>query len=166
MSYNKTTKLGLNIWLENEAVNFEEVNENFTKIDAIPFCVESGTKSASFTGGASGDVVVWYYKKYSDGTIELNAKLDYNDLRCVNGEGAPYYSSESKVNFPFSLAKIYSVQMHLIDREHLGWVQDTTPKDILTYANYVVVGFLKEDADSVPTPSYKQVYITVKGVLQ
>ena len=30
---NVTKKLGINIWLENDIVDFEQINENFQKID-------------------------------------------------------------------------------------------------------------------------------------
>lgn len=44
---NITKKLGLNILLENDIVNFEQINENFQKIDDCVICTESGIKTAS-----------------------------------------------------------------------------------------------------------------------
>ena len=49
----KTPKLGLNIWLESDPVNFEEVNENFKKIDDMVMCIASGEVSSSYSGGVS-----------------------------------------------------------------------------------------------------------------
>ena len=80
MSANKTKNLGLNIWLENEPVNFEEMNENFEKIDHFVSCTESGVKTASYSGG-SDTVANWRYKKYSDGTVEMSAKLNFTNLK-------------------------------------------------------------------------------------
>lgn len=158
MSINQTANLKLNTWLENEPVNFEEVNENFEKIDKLPFCIESGTKAGTYTGGSNGSNT-WRYKKYSDGTIEMSTKLEFDSLKCNGGTEAPYYSGDSKVTFPFALKEVYDVQMHM-NSNTIGWVANVTNRSILDSVTFKVAAVYKEN-DLV----YKQVFINVKGVL-
>lgn len=158
MSANHTPKLGLNIWLENEAVNFEEINANFTKIDSLVNCIESGTATASFSGGTTS-TVTWRYKKYSDGTIDMSAKLEFTNVKCNGGSKAPYYSGNSDVYFPFNLSSIYDVQMHLASNT-VGWVSDITSKSVLNKVSFKIMSM-----DYESSQVYKQVFINVKGVL-
>lgn len=158
MAINQTKNLKLNTWLENEPVDFEEINDNFEKIDKLPFVIESGSKIGSYTGGSNSSNI-WRYKKYSDGTIEMSTKLEYNNLKCNNGTEAPYYSSDSKVTFPFALKEVYNVQMHLASNT-IGWVADITNKTVLDSVTFKVATVYKEN-DLV----YKQVFLNVKGVL-
>lgn len=159
MSANKTSKLNLNIWLENEVVDFEEINENFNKIDALTVVTESGTKTSSYTGG-SDTVAKWRYKKYSDGTIEMSAKMEFVNIKCNGGDKSPYYSGSSKVYFPFELSEVYDVQMHLASNT-IGWVSDITGKSVLDYVMFRVMSTAYES-----TTTYKQIFINVKGVLK
>ena len=156
---NKTLNLDLNIWFENDPVNFEEMNYNFEKLDSMTMCIESGKKTAYYSGGIDS-VSSWYYKKYSDGTIEMSTKLDFIDLKCNGGTSAPYYSGEAKVSFPFAFSEIYDVQIHMASST-IGWVCDTTPKSVLDYLTFKVMGQTYES-------NYvnKQVYLTVKGVIK
>lgn len=158
MSANKTKNLGFNIWLENEPVNFEEMNENFEKIDHFALCIESGVKTASYSGG-SDTVANWRYKKYSDGTVEMSVKLNFTNLKCNGGSKSPYYSEASHVYFPFSLSEIYDVQMHLASNT-IGWVSDITNKTVTDKVVFKVMG-----VDSENDYINKQVFINVKGVL-
>lgn len=158
MAINQTTNLKLNTWLENEPVNFEEVNENFEKIDKLPFVIESGTKAGAYTGGSNGSNT-WRYKKYSDGTIEMSTKLEFDNLKCDSGTEIPYYSGYSKVTFPFALKEVYDVQMHLASNT-IGWVADISNRSVLDSVTFKVAAAYKE-INSV----YKQVFINVKGVL-
>lgn len=155
---NKTGKLNLNTWLENEQVNFEEINENFEKIDKLIICTESGTKTAAYSGG-SDSMATWRYKKYSDGTVEMSTKLSFNTLKCNGGDAAPYISTNSKLFFPFSFSEIYDVQMHLVS-EMNGWVSDITSNSVVDYREFRIVG-MKQETDNTA----KQIYVTVKGVL-
>ena len=155
---NKTNNLGLNTFLETEYVDFEQIKENFEKIDDLVSCVESGTKTSSYTGG-SDSVVTWRYKKYSDGTIDMSAKMEFTNLKCDGGSSSPYYSGDSKVYFPFSLSQVYDVQMHLASNT-IGWVSDITGKSVLDHVMFRVMGTEHESSYV-----YKQIFINVKGVL-
>lgn len=150
-----TNNLQLNTFLENEAVDFEAINANFEKIDEFCIAVESGTKTAAYSGAVSGNAV-WTYKKYSDGTLEMYTKLSFNGA-CTGGTG-PYYMSHIKAMFPLSLKAVDDVQLNLRSSSNKGWVSDTTDKNILDYVQFTPVSPVSELASN-----YKEVYINVKG---
>ena len=154
----KTGNLGLNVWLENEVVDFEQINENFQKIDALTVCTESGTITSNYSGGATG-VATWRYKKYSDGTVEMSTKLEFTNLKCNGGSAAPYYSGTSTLYLPFSLSSVFDVQMHLASNT-IGWVSDITGQSVLDKVLFRVMGMQLEN-DYI----YKQVFVSVKGVI-
>lgn len=155
---NKTANLQLNTWLENEAVNFEEVNENFETIDNLVSCIESGTKTANYTGGVES-AAKWRYKKYSDGTVEMSTVVYFTNLKCNGGSKSPYYSGTSTIYFPLSLSGVYNVQMHLASNT-FGWVSNITGKTVSDYVMFRLMALEYED-----TEEYKQVFINVKGVM-
>lgn len=155
---NQTDNLKLNTWLENEVMDFEELNANFETIDKLVSCVESGVKTANYTGGADS-VAKWRYKKYSDGTVEMSAKLGFTNLKCNGGSQSPYYSGTSNVYFPFELKEVYDVQMHLASNT-IGWVSDITGKSVLDMVMFRVMA-----TESESTEKYKQIFIQVKGVM-
>lgn len=154
----KTPKLGLNIWLESDPVNFEEVNENFKKIDDMVMCIESGEVSSSYSGGVSGSTT-WKYKKYSDGTIDMSTKMEFTNIKCNGGSSAPYYSGTLSLYFPFTLSQVYDVQMHLASNT-IGWVSDITGQSVLDKVSFRLLN-MESESDY----KYKQVFINVKGVL-
>ena len=158
MSVNKTTKLKMNSWLENDPVDFEEINENFNIIDALPICIESGTKVGTYTKGPES-TCTWRYKKFSDNTIEMSTKLAFDTLKCNVGSKSPYYSEESKVTFPFSFKEVYDVQMHLASTA-IGWPVDVTGRTALDSVTFKMAA-INSETDSI----YKQVFVNVKGVL-
>ena len=158
MSVNKTTKLKMNSWLENDPVDFEEINENFNIIDALPICIESGTKVGTYTKG-SESTCTWRYKKFSDNTIEMSTKLAFDTLKCNAGSKSPYYSEESKVTFPFNFKEVYDVQMHLSSAA-IGWPVDVTARTVLDSVTFKIAAI-----NSETDPIYKQVFVNVKGVL-
>lgn len=155
---NLTAKLGLNLFLENEVVDFEQINANFRKLDSLRTCTESGTKTSNYPGGSDG-VATWRYKKYSDNTISLTTRLNFTNLKCTEGSAPPYYSATSEVVFPFAFSAIHNVQMHLASPT-IGWVADSTGASTIDRVTFRLVGLEKET-----TIKYKQVYISVEGVL-
>lgn len=155
---NTTEKLGFNTFLENEAVDWELINANFTKLDGMILCTESGTKTSNYTGG-SDSVATWRYRKYSDGTIDMSTVIYFTNLKCNGGSKAPYYSGTSNLYFPFSLSAVYGVQMHLASNT-IGWVSDITGKTVSDMVMFRVMAMEYES-----TTEYKQVFIDVKGVL-
>lgn len=154
----KTPNLGLNTWLETDYFDVDEINENFIKLDALSICTETGIKTASYTGGVAGSAE-WYYKKYTDNTVEMSARLYYTNLKCNSGDAAPYYSGSSSISFPFKFSKVYDVQMHLASNTK-GWICDTTGETVLDNISFILMNMLKEESEV-----YKQVFVSVKGVL-
>lgn len=155
---NRTENLGLNTWLESDIVNFEEVNENFEKLDTMTMIFETGTKSSYYSGGSS-TTANWRYKKYSDGMIEMSTKLEFTNLKSDGGMVVPYYSGDVQVYFPFQLEELYDVQMHM-SSSTVGWVSDATDRTVLDYLIFKIMSMSKEE-----TTIFKQVFITVKGKL-
>lgn len=154
----KTSNLGLTIWNDADPVNFEEINANFKKIDALINCIESGTVTSTYTGG-SFDTIDWYYKKYSDGSVDINGVAYYTKLKCNGGSEAPYYSDTSTVNFPFEFSRIYNVQMHLASNT-FGWISNITGQ---TISDSIMLRAYKMQIET--NEEYKQVFINVKGIL-
>ena len=155
---NQTKNLGLNTWLENEIVDFEQVNENFEKLDGMAMVIESGTKTASYTGGVNG-TAAWRYKKYSDGTIEMSTKLEFTNIKCNGGEQAPYYSGASNVYFPFEFSSVYDVNVHMSSNT-IGWASDITNRSVLDHISFRIMSMYKETENV-----YKQIFINVKGMV-
>ena len=89
----------------------------------------------------------------------MSTKLEFTNIKCNGGSKAPYYSGSSTVQFPFSMSEVYDVQMHLASNT-IGWVSDITGKSVLDIVMFRVMAMEYED-DYI----YKQVYITVKGVI-
>ncbi len=153
---NQTAKVQFNVFLENEVVDYEQVNENFEKLDAMALCIESGEKTASYSGGTSGNAT-WRYKKYSDGTIELYTKLEFENLKCDGGAAFPYYSGTATVMFPIQLLEVHDVQIHMASST-VGWVCDVTDKNVLDNVRFKIISTTHET-----TGVYKQVFVNVKG---
>lgn len=157
---NKTSKLGFNIFLETDAVDFEDINENWRKLDEMTLCTKSGVKTASYEHGMAS-AAKWYYKIYSDGTLEMSAKLDYNSSRmqCNVGTSAPFISGQSIVYFPFEFKEVYDVQMHLSSNTR-GRIINTNGNTVQNSVKLIFESNEKENTDQ-----YKQVFISVKGVV-
>lgn len=156
----KTPILGLNTWLENDIVDFEEVNENFELIDSFAICTESGTKTAAYNGG-SNETATWRYKQYSDGTVEMSTALYFSNLPCSTGSGAPYRSNDVTLYFPFNFSSIYAVHTDMA-APTVGFITNKTDRTILDHMIFNVQSMLDE---SQAEDIYKQIFITVKGVL-
>lgn len=151
-----SANMKFNIFLENDVVDFEKINENFNKLDKLVLCTESGTKSASYSGAATGNAS-WYYRKFSDGTIEMYTKLELDNIKCGSGASSPYQSGTISVNFPFKLTAVNNVNMNMASNT-VGWVSDTTGKGIVDLVRFNVRSTAYENSYI-----YKQVYINVKG---
>ncbi len=153
---NTTSNVGFYTFLENDVVDWAYINKNFEKLDVMALCIESGTKAAAYSGGASGNAT-WYYKKYSDGTIELYTKLEFDNIKCTGGAAAPYYSDSIKVLFPFTISYVDDVQMHLTS-DTIGWIADITGKGVVDCAIFRIMSMTSESSNIS-----KRVYINMKG---
>lgn len=151
-----STNMEFNLFLESDVVDFELLNANFEKLDKMVLCTESGEKTANYSGGTTGNAT-WKYKKYSDGTIDLYTAMSLDNLKCSQGSQAPYYTSDCKVYFPFTITKIDNVQMHM-SSETKGWVCNLTGKDVVDYILFNIMGMESEN-----NYVFKKVFIDVKG---
>lgn len=156
---NKTKNIGLTTWLESDVVDFEQVNDNFEKIDALVNCIEAGVIVGSYDDGGTVATTNWHYKKYSNGSVKMDAKLVFNNLICDTGDEIPYYSDSVTITYPFQFSSVYSVQMHAVSNG-ITWVADITGKTVVDSTTFRLVTRAKESGTV-----YKQVYITVKGWL-
>lgn len=154
---NQTSNNQFNTFLESDAVDWSLINENFEKIDKMVLCVDSGEKTAAYSGGATGNAS-WKYKKYSDGSVEMYTAIDFDSLKCSGGAKAPYNTDSVRLVFPFQLVSIDCVQMHLISSNTNGWVSDITGRNILDYLLFRVMGMETESSNV-----YKRVCIDLKG---
>lgn len=154
----KTKNLRLNTWLETDYLDVEEINENFKILDVLSICKETGIATASYTGGVAASAE-WYYKKYTDNTVEMSARLYYTNLKCNGGTEAPYHSGTSTISFPFQFTKIYDVQMHLASNT-IGWISDITGETVIDNITFRLMNTQKETEET-----YKQIFVSVKGVL-
>lgn len=152
----RTTKLGLITWNDTDYVNFDDMNDNFNKIDSLVNCTKSEVKNASYTGG-SQENAEWYCKTYTDGIMEVSAVLYFTNLKCNGGDEAPYYSGNVTVNLPVTFTHVYNLQLHLSSNTH-GWISDITNDTITDKVEFIALNMIKE-TDAM----YKQVFVTVKG---
>lgn len=92
MSSMKTANLGLHIWNDTDYVDFEEMNENFQKIDSIApdFIVASGKNG------------IWNWKKWNSGIVELEGSEDVEVSEWLPYKTDWYVAKESPV-FPFTV---------------------------------------------------------------
>ena len=153
----KTPNLGLNTWIETDPVNFEEMNYNFETIDKLVHCVESGFITAPYTNG-SNTIADWYYRKYSDGMVEICADLTFTKLMCDQGSAAPYYSADhSEITLPFTFVRVYDLQMHTASNS-LSWVTNITGGNV---TNRVIFRRFSMSVES--SELYKQVFVRIVG---
>lgn len=156
---NQTAKMQFNTFLENDVVDWELINQNFEKLDDTVLCIESGEKTAAYSGGSSGNAV-WYYKIYSDGSLDMYTILDINNLRCSNGGKIPYYSDKVTVNFPFKLNNVNYMNIHVVSDDYV-MVSNVTQKT----SNDIIV-FRLAAMESESNYKARQIYIEIKGRCQ
>ena len=157
---NKTTNLKLNTWLESDVVDFEQVNENFQIIDGLVNCMEAGTWTSTYTDGDVTRTATWYYRKYTNGHVDMYGKLGFNrgDLLCSEGDESPYYSEYKQINYPVTFTSIYHLDIGTSNTKNSNWTVNLTGSSTMGYCGFRLVSRPKETENA-----YKVVYISVKG---
>lgn len=81
-----TPNMGLTKQYEAENYDVNIVNANLDIIDSFPYIVESGVTTAYMSNAnattAQYKKIDWYYKKYSDGTLEAHTVAQITGLKC------------------------------------------------------------------------------------
>lgn len=81
-----TTNHGFTKPYETDNYDISVQNDNWDKVDALPYIVEAGTTTAyrSNTNATTAQYkkITWYYKKFSDGTLEAFAVAPVDGLVC------------------------------------------------------------------------------------
>lgn len=179
----KTDNLQMTKWLENDPVNFEEVNENFLKIDNCTSCYERGVVTSSYSGGLNG-VGKWVYRKYtgwnlkkSDDdtlsiikTIEACIVIDASSLPIENEDSdisSIFHSIDLTINLPFDIASLSYINMHLAVDGLYGGVMDKTAydNDLSMIGKSLKVQLWSMKKEQPGSPKNKKIMINLKGVL-
>ena len=100
-----TPKLGLVKPYESDYYDVNTLNANMDTIDNLTHIVASGTATSTRSQvnawDTNGGTVTWYWKKYSDGTLEAYARFIITNLRCnAKQDDGTWYSGYIQVNYP------------------------------------------------------------------
>ena len=158
----QTSKLGFNTWLPSDYMNVSELNENFNKIDTYVMCTKSEIISTT-TSNDDQTNTDWFYKEYSDGTIELYAAVRMSKIKCdrsstADVETAPYYSSSIDIHLPKLISEIYSLQI-TAGGGTMVMCEDTTNLS-RSYVSFSLAKFTKDLVDTAYL-----IYVDIKGRL-
>lgn len=165
--------MGLAKPLESDYWDPKVYNENFDKIDSYPFVVQSGTTTAKRTainGTSETIAVTWYYKKWSDGTLEAYAVSHIDNWRCSDKQkqDGTWRSGYVRFRFPaLGQSTIFhrSAYVSAADDGAVGyWVEDASnPKDGSDNANYSTVRIVSTSFEDTTNVTGKNVYLSFKG---
>lgn len=158
----QTTKLGLNTWLPSDYMNVSELNANFNKIDTYIMCTKSEIISTT-TSNDDQTNTDWFYKEYSDGTIELYAAVRMSKIKCDHStttgtETAPYYSSNVVIHLPKQINEINSLQI-TAGGGAMVMCEDTSNLSV-SYVSFSLAKFTKDTLDTAYL-----IYVDIKGRL-
>lgn len=167
-----TEKLGLVKPYESDYWNINTFNENMDKLDALTHIIESGTATAykykiNSTSTKDG-TVTWYYKKYSDGTLEAQCSWKITNLRCTDkqGQDGTWRSGYVHVDYP-SIGQKSIYYKNAMCASSSGssdstqsWVMDTSAYgESASYQSIRLVATQKETGSSIE----KVIYMEFKG---
>lgn len=157
---------------ESEPVDIETLNENFRKDDAFPFVVASGTTTANrFSPGSTTSVaekLTWYYKKWSDGTLEAYAVAHVTQMICndMEKQDGTWRSKFFRFKYPDLGQKTIFHRSAMIsgadDVSSGYWAEDVSAPgdgaDNCTYQTIRAVSTIKETV-----ARDKNIYVAFKG---
>lgn len=169
-----TPNMGFTLPYESDKWNPEVYNENFRKIDAVPYVVESGVTSAYHSNInatiAQYKKIDWYYKKWSDGTLEAYAVAHISGLACNDkqNQDGTWRSGYIRFYYP-SLGQqlIYNRGAFVSQADNVNthvWVADVSqPGDGADNATYESVRCISTMQESIANASDKNFYLSFKG---
>lgn len=169
-----TPNMGLSLPYESEALDVSVLNSNFEKIDSFPYVVESGVTTAyhSNTNGAVAQYkkIDWYYKKWSDGTLEAYAVAHISGLACNDkqGQDGTWRSGFIRFYYPSLGQKIiFNRGAWVSQADNSGpavWLGDVSaPGDGTDNASYQTVRCISMVQETIAGASDKNFYVSFKG---
>lgn len=169
-----TPNMGLSLPYESEALDVSILNSNFEKIDGFPYVVESGVTAAyrSNTNATTAQFkkIDWYYKKWSDGTLEAYAVAPVEGLACngEQGEDGTWMSGWIRFYYPALGQKIIFNRAAWLsqadNRDWNVWVADCSqPGDGSDNASYQTIRCVATAYEDVSYASDKNFYLSFKG---
>lgn len=144
---NYTPNMGLAKPFESDNFDLELLNSNWDKIDSFPYVVESGQTTAyhSNTNASTAQYkkITWYYKKWSDHTLEAHAVAHITGLACNDkqNQDGTWRSGYIRFYYPSLGQKtIYHRNAFVSQADnnsHTAWVADvSSPGDGSDNASY------------------------------
>lgn len=169
-----TPNMGLSLPYESEALDVSVLNSNFEKIDGFPYVVESGQTTAYHSNinasTAQYKQITWYYKKWSDGTLEAYAVAHVTNLRCNDkqNQDGTWRSGYIRFYYPSLGQKVIYHRSAFVsqadDTSNQVWVADVSqPGDGSDNASYESVRCISTTQETVATGSDKNFYLSFKA---
>lgn len=165
-----TPNMKLSLPYESEALDVSVLNANFTKIDSFPYIVESGETTAYMSNGnaeiAQYKKITWYYKKYSDGTLEAHTVAPVTGIPCNMARGNLFVSKYLRFYYPSLGQKIIfnrnCFASNADSDSSCVWVQDVSqPGDGSDNVSYESVRLMSATKET--TSADKNFYLSFKG---
>lgn len=161
---------------ESDNFDLELLNSNWDKIDSFPYVVESG-RTTAYRSNIHASVaqykkITWYYKKWSDGTLEAYAVANIEDWRCngEQGDDGTWWSGYIRFNYPSLGQKTIFNRAAFVsqaDNKSVAcWVADVSSPgdgyDNASYESVRLVATANEDS-IISGGSDKNIYLSFKG---
>lgn len=169
-----TPNMGLTKPYESEYFDVNVLNDNFDKIDSFPYVVESG-KTTAYHSNTNASVaqykkIDWYYKKWSDGTLEAYAVAHISGLRCNDkqNQDGTWRSGYIRFYYPSLGQKVIFHRNCFVSQadntSNQVWIADvSTPGDGSDNANYESVRCITTTQETAASVSDKNFYVSFKG---
>lgn len=133
-----TSNLNLTLFDSSDIVDFDQINNNFNILDNVIYIVKSGQVVSTFNDGSGANSSFrWYYKKFSDKTINLSGAINISNLVANEPDSTisgGYRSKVVEVVIPttFDLSNIISVHTSMVSNSYdwLANVQSTATNKI------------------------------------
>lgn len=154
-----TPNLGFNVFQEMDVVDFEEINDNFEKLDDYVMITEAGTSTAT----VGSDVVTWSYRKFSNHVVEMEGKLELNNTLCNVAVGSIYNCANITVNLPITVSILYDRQISASCPDINVWACDKTASTATSSITACILTTSDAETAVGAVAKHKELFIKVKG---
>ena len=159
---------------ESDRWDVNVLNANFDIIDSFPYVVESGQTTAYHSNinctVAQYKQITWYYKKWSDGTLEAYAVAHIPDLACNDkqGQDGTWRSGWIRFVYPALGQKVIfnrGAWLSQADNTDIEtWIADTSaPGDGSENASYQTIRCISTIEEPQDKARDKNFYLSFKG---